>query len=265
MRRRFAWLLVAEAAFIVAAGDLTDLRAGTPLSTLRQAVAPARPSIPATLPVVTPVSESAGPMVPPADRGVPASTGPVPTFPVPFTTEPVVMAAQPQPRLMPPAPLARVAPPASGTPLAPVISARPEPTKIEPLPADVKGEAAPSDEDPTYRKPLSAIGVNVAPTEGELPPNAAAEVYGAQEIVPRAEHDTLFFWQATNLCHRPLYFEQNYLERDGRSFGPVQPVVSGVQFFAGVPLLPLRMVRQPPCRCIYTLGESRPDGYGKRH
>jgi hypothetical protein len=83
-------------------------------------------------------------------------------------------------------------------------------------------------------------------------------------VVPRAEHDTLFFWQATNLCHRPLYFQQDYLERDGRSFGPVQPIVSGVQFFGSVPLLPYRMVRQPPCRCIYTLGESRPDGYGRR-
>jgi hypothetical protein len=136
--------------------------------------------------------------------------------------------------------------------------------KIERLPAEVSGAAAEASEDPTIRKPLSAIGVNVAPSEGELPPNAAAALYGGQEIVPRAEHDTLFFWQATNLCHRPTYFEQDYLERDGRSFGPLQPVVSGVQFFGSVPLLPFRMVRQPPCRCNYTLGESRPDGYGGR-
>jgi len=189
----------------------------------------------------------------------PIQIGPAP--PVPFTVEPIATADL----------LAPDVPTVAVEPALPQVAAEEtqaeEPVTIERLPAQIAGEGVEYADDPTFRKPLSAIRVNVLATEGALPPNAAAALYAgaaADTVVPRAEHDTLFFWQATNLRHRPLYFQQDYLERDGRSFGLAQPIVSGVQFFGSVPLLPYRMVRQPPCRCIYTLGESRPDGYGGR-
>lgn len=37
-----------------------------------------------------------------------------------------------------------------------------------------------------------------------------------------------------------------------------QPLVSGAQFFATVPILPYKLGAEPPCDCVYTLGLYRP-------
>ncbi|MFO0906667.1 MAG: hypothetical protein U0939_26925 [Pirellulales bacterium] len=66
-------------------------------------------------------------------------------------------------------------------------------------------------------------------------------------------------WKASGLCHKPLYFEQEQLERYGHTAGPIaQPIVSGAHFFANIALLPYNMGIHPPNECQYALGYYRP-------
>jgi hypothetical protein len=70
---------------------------------------------------------------------------------------------------------------------------------------------------------------------------------------------TTFAWNATCLCHRPLYFEEINLERYG--YGcceSLQPAASAAHFFATIPTLPYCIGTDCPCECIYTLGHYRP-------
>jgi hypothetical protein len=75
----------------------------------------------------------------------------------------------------------------------------------------------------------------------------------------RCWHQTTYLWKASALCHKPLYFEDEQLERYGHSFTPCfQPFVSGAHFFTRLPILPYCMGVEPPCECIYALGHYRP-------
>jgi hypothetical protein len=66
-------------------------------------------------------------------------------------------------------------------------------------------------------------------------------------------------WKASSLCHKPLYFEEEQLERYGHTMGPfAQPVVSGAHFFANIALLPYNMGIHPMSECQYALGYYRP-------
>ncbi|MCR5164593.1 MAG: hypothetical protein K6C40_11295 [Thermoguttaceae bacterium] len=75
---------------------------------------------------------------------------------------------------------------------------------------------------------------------------------------------TNFTWTASNLCHNPLYFEQPGLERYGHTIGPLQPVLSGAQFLATIPALPMLMAIDPPNECVYALGYYRPGSCAPR-
>ena len=75
---------------------------------------------------------------------------------------------------------------------------------------------------------------------------------------------TNFTWTASNLCHNPLYFEQPGLERYGHTIGPLQPVLSGAQFLATIPALPMLMAIDPPNECEYALGYYRPGSCAPR-
>ena len=71
--------------------------------------------------------------------------------------------------------------------------------------------------------------------------------------------ETTYMWKASALCHKPLYFEDEALERYGHSWGPcLDPLVSGAHFFTKLPVLPYCMGVTPPCECVYTLGHYRP-------
>ena len=75
----------------------------------------------------------------------------------------------------------------------------------------------------------------------------------------RCWEQTTYLWKAYALCHRPLYFEDEQLERYGHSFSPCwQPFISGAHFFCTLPVLPYCMGVEPPCECIYALGHYRP-------
>jgi hypothetical protein len=66
-------------------------------------------------------------------------------------------------------------------------------------------------------------------------------------------------WHASNLCHKPLYFEDIQLERYGHTKGPIrQPVRSAVKFLGQTALLPYQMAINPPNECQYPLGLYRP-------
>ncbi|MDP1564594.1 MAG: hypothetical protein Q8M16_24700 [Pirellulaceae bacterium] len=66
-------------------------------------------------------------------------------------------------------------------------------------------------------------------------------------------------WHASNLCHKPLYFEDIQLERYGHTVGPIkQPVKSAAKFLIQAALLPYQMALHPPNECQYPLGLFRP-------
>lgn len=68
-------------------------------------------------------------------------------------------------------------------------------------------------------------------------------------------------WEAPAFCHRPLYFEDENLERHGRSFGIFQPAVSAAHFTGRAVAWPYLAGAFPPHECIYTLGRERPGSY----
>ncbi|TWU45633.1 hypothetical protein Q31b_08090 [Novipirellula aureliae] len=76
---------------------------------------------------------------------------------------------------------------------------------------------------------------------------------------PRRWQKTTMTWKASNLCHKPLYFEDVNLERYGHTRGPLwQPVVSSAHFFANIAVLPYKMGVHTPGECQYALGYYRP-------
>ncbi len=116
-------------------------------------------------------------------------------------------------------------------------------------------------------KSLQQISINIAPPEGKLPPDRAAEKFKgltAQAHVPgthRLWNGTSYYWNASLLNHQPLYFEDVNLERHGFSRGCWQPFVSGAKFFGRLPALPYLMAAEPPHETQYTLGETRPGNH----
>jgi hypothetical protein len=104
-------------------------------------------------------------------------------------------------------------------------------------------------------KKINEISYNITPEAGGLPRECPL---GGQYCVRRFAPMT-FTWKASGLCHKPLYFEDEDLERYGHTWGPfLQPLLCGAHFFLSVPMLPYNMGLQPPCECIYTLGYYRP-------
>ena len=107
-------------------------------------------------------------------------------------------------------------------------------------------------------KKLQDININIAVAghEGEQYP-CECELSGV--FVDRNWETKLFSWKASALCHKPLYFEEVALERYGHSLNPlIQPIFSGVHFFATIPILPYLMGVYPPNECQYVLGYYRP-------
>ncbi len=114
-------------------------------------------------------------------------------------------------------------------------------------------------------RPLSEVQLRIAPVQGELPPDAAADVFGSATTSlrladePRSWPTSAFYWQASWLAHRPLCFEEKMLERYGYSHFPLaQPVISGAHFFATLPILPYKKGLDPHHQPIYDLGFPRP-------
>ncbi|KAA1259647.1 hypothetical protein LF1_21820 [Rubripirellula obstinata] len=80
-------------------------------------------------------------------------------------------------------------------------------------------------------------------------------------VIPRYERRTVCF------SHRPLYFEQENLERCGNGHGCLTNAFSAMRFVSSVAVLPCKMTKQHPscpvhaggdCRCGQSLGQSNP-------
>lgn len=101
------------------------------------------------------------------------------------------------------------------------------------------------------------LDINIEGIPGEDYPFECA--FGNEPLTPRSWPEITYNWRASALCHKPLYFEQDQLERYGHSWGPyLQPIMSGVHFFTSVPILPYKMGIESPNECIYALGHYRP-------
>ena len=120
-------------------------------------------------------------------------------------------------------------------------------------------------------RPVTSVTTNILAPSGTMPANVAA---GKMAELATASYESVtvrqwgglqYCWDAPVLYHKPLYFEEVNLERHG--YGPkhlraLQPVVSGAHFFATVPTLPYRILAEPPCQPVYTLGHYRPGSCG---
>ena len=133
------------------------------------------------------------------------------------------------------------------------------PEEIQPI-----EELAPADDG---LKPIGSVLARVSPQSGEMPRDYATPKFSREPMIPhsmgtsRDVSESLVFWEAPALCHRPLYFEDINLERHGHKFPLVQPAVSAAHFFGRVPLMPYLMLSEHNCECQYTLGHYRPGDY----
>jgi hypothetical protein len=102
------------------------------------------------------------------------------------------------------------------------------------------------------------LNISIAGTEGKDYPFECS-IDDGQQFKGRSWEQTTYMWKASAMCHKPLYFEDEQLERYGHSFSPCfQPFISGAHFFCTLPVLPYCMGVEPPCECIYALGYYRP-------
>jgi hypothetical protein len=99
------------------------------------------------------------------------------------------------------------------------------------------------------------------------PPDLAAAFFDREPVIlqrtgtSRVWAETVEPWEAPALCHRPLYFEDESLERFGRSYGLAQPAVSAAHFAGRIAIWPYLAGAFGPHECIYTLGRGRPGTY----
>ena len=112
------------------------------------------------------------------------------------------------------------------------------------------------------RKPLTDISLDIRLSSEARPADCsqdlfATDVQAGQQVRDRG--DLVFYWAANELSYRPLYFEDPLLERYGQvGLGKLQPAVSGVRFLGTIPMLPYKMVLDPPFSRVYPLGHYRP-------
>ena len=112
-------------------------------------------------------------------------------------------------------------------------------------------------------KTINAITTNIKAQSGDFPPECDLDggMFQARDWC-----NLTWTWKATNLCHKPLYFEQVQLERHGHTLpGPLQPFYSAGHFFVSAAFLPYKMGIHHPNECIYALGYYRPGSCAPYH
>ena len=110
--------------------------------------------------------------------------------------------------------------------------------------------------DPREMPAVADIPYKLIPTPGLFPESCPLP---EEEFHRKAPTPITFTWKASNLCYKPLYFEDVQLERYGHYRSPLlQPFVSRFRFWLTVPCLPYLMGVNPPNECIYDLGYYRP-------
>ena len=158
-----------------------------------------------------------------------------------------------------PPPASEASSPADAAPLP--ASEATSPASEEKLPTiheSVRRKVPPRDVCPSPQslKTIAQLSSDIASAKGDFPTECGL---GQTVYQPRCWGSKTFTWTAAALCHRPLYFEDEQLERYGHCRRPlVQCVASPARFFLAFPILPYEMGVCPPRECIYTLGTYRP-------
>ncbi len=138
-------------------------------------------------------------------------------------------------------------------------------TAIDPnRPAADNGKLAPIAME-SVRAPIAAANISVTEIGTKVVPEdqAAKQANGLVPLPNGQERGFSYLtyrWQAANVCHWPLYFEEPMLERHGQQICPtyLQPAYSGTKFLSNLLLLPYKSTLQPPLESRYTLGHFRP-------
>lgn len=113
-------------------------------------------------------------------------------------------------------------------------------------------------------RPIETLGADIDAPEGAFPKDVAAGKFAAAGEMRHAmgarrrDAETVIFWEAPAIAHRPLYFEDVNLERHGRKVPLIQPALSAAHFFGRVPALPYLMVSERHRQPRYPLGHYRP-------
>lgn len=117
----------------------------------------------------------------------------------------------------------------------------------------------------SVRAPISAVNISVMDIGTKvLPEDQAAKQMVPRLPLPGGQDRQLagltYRWQAANICHLPLYFEEPMLERHGQQCCPtwIQPAVSGGKFVSNLLLYPYKATLHPAFENRYTLGHFRP-------
>ena len=189
------------------------------------------------------------------DNKLPSTTTP-PSTSAPSTSAPSTITPAPMP------------PRALSQPLTPPsLTQPPSPTDLPNLPSippsnsqalNSSGYADEPCPKPSDLKPIGELTNKISASKGDLPQECLID----DRVEPSMNRDwgcTTYTWKASGLCHKPLYFEEEALERYGHSTGPIsQPFVSAAHFFLTVPVLPYKMGVELPWECKYALGYYRP-------
>ncbi len=111
----------------------------------------------------------------------------------------------------------------------------------------------------SFEKPIKNIQVSLAADSGPFPKDlsvSVAEYHADRDLRPW--NIQVYNWEAPNICHLPLYFEEINVERMGYSRLPcLQPAISGLHFVGGALAMPYAMAVRPPCVAVYPLGKPR--------
>lgn len=160
----------------------------------------------------------------------------------------------------------------------------PKPAEVEAGPTEIAADTQAPEEVPAEAQPEAKTGPIVSPAVSTAPKfksirdisldiappklvddrgrpfpspmDYAAEVFDhvppfARDADIDYRYNSLIAPEGLEFCYQPLYFEEVNLERYGRSFGILQPVVSAGQFYSRIPLLPYHVFAQPARRCTY--------------
>ena len=119
--------------------------------------------------------------------------------------------------------------------------------------------------DPCRNRCPRPDGAPCQPTDGRTPECPKEITLSDGVFQPRTYNPTLFAWEASNLYHNPLYFEDPQLERYGHTWPFfIQPVASVARFTVQAVGLPYQMTIDPSCCRVYPLGYYRPGEYSPK-
>ena len=107
-----------------------------------------------------------------------------------------------------------------------------------------------------------SITLASAAVQGEMPKDLSEHIFTVSQQDSRQTRGwepSSYDWEASKLCHNPLYFQQVAAERYGQTVCPcLQPAICVGRFYVDFVALPVQMAMTCPCSCQYAYGYFRP-------